>query len=434
MKSNRWAWLLLLLALPLMALACGDEVERHATATPTPTAERTDAEVILPEQPAGGFELTDPSFRALPGAQALFGELGGTVYRIEMPDRWNGRLALWAHGFRGFDSDLVVDMPPMREHLIENGYAWAASSYSANGFAPFEGAHETAALHDYFVQEFGDPEYVYIAGGSMGGNATLLSLELFPSRYDGALAACSAMGLAELDFIGHYVVLGAYAAGVTQEEFDAAESIAGLIDERILPTLNADPEARDLFEGLVATLSGGPRPFRHEGFEEYYVSNFELASAFAPMLIPAFDNTDFVYPAVPASGISSDELNKQVVRIAGSALVRKLIPSLSELTGAVPVPLLMIHTTGDGWVPISGMQDFRHLAEAAGNSDLLVQRAVRAPGHCDFSDQELISTMEDLVNWVENGVKPEGEDILGSLEDAGQGFTDPVREGDPGGL
>jgi hypothetical protein len=94
----------------------------------------------------------------------------------------------------------------------------------------------------------------------------------------------------------------------------------------------------------------------------------------------------------------------------------------------------MIHTTGDGWVPISGVQAFRRLAEAAGNGDLVVQRAVRATGHCDFSDEELSRASEDLMNWVENGVKPEGEDILGPLEDAGLDFTDPIRESDPGGL
>jgi len=415
------------------AAACGGDGQPRSTATQTPTAEAAAAQIILPDQPAAGFDLSDPSFEALEGAEAFFGELGGTVYAIEMPDDWNGRLVLWAHGFRGLDPDLVVDMPPMREYLIQNGYAWAASSYSANGFVPFEGAHETAALHDFFIQEFGQPDYSYIAGGSMGGNATLLSLELFPKRYDGALAACSAMGLGEVDFIGHYVVLGAYAAGVSQEEFDSMESIVEL-GERILPALQFNPAARALFESLVATLTGGPRPFRHEGFDEFFLRNFLLAAELGPLLLDAFDNTDFVYPGDPARGVSAEDVNQKVIRIAGDPQVRNADPNLSDLTGAVPAPLLMIHTTGDGWVPISGVQAFRRLAEAAGNGDLVVQRAVRATGHCDFSDEELIRAMEDLVDWVENGVKPEGEDILGPLEDAGLDFTDPIREGDPGGL
>jgi pimeloyl-ACP methyl ester carboxylesterase len=433
MKFRLFVLLSVAVLLLAFAAACGGDGQPPTTATQTPTAEPGGTQIILPDQPAEGFVLGEPSFEALEGAEAFFGQLGGTVYAIEMPDSWNRRLVLWAHGFRGLDTELAVDMPPMREHLIENGYAWAASSYSANGFVPFEGAHETAALHDFFIQEFGQPDYTYIAGGSMGGNTTLLSLELFPNRYDGALAACSAMGLGEADFIGHYVVLAAYAAGVTQEEFDTAESIAQL-GERIVLAHEFNPEARDLFESLVATLTGGPRPFRHEGFQEFYLPNFLLASQFAPLLLDAFDNTQFVYPVDPASDVSAEELNQEVVRIAGDPQMRNADPNLSELTGAVPVPLLMIHTTGDGWVPISGMQAFRRLAEAAGNGDRLVQRAVRASGHCDFSQQEFIRVAEDLTNWVENGVKPEGEDILGPLEDAGLDFTDPIREGDPGGL
>ena len=155
------------------AAACDGDGQPRSTATQTPAAEAAAAQIILPDQPAAGFDLTDPSFEALEGTEAFFGKLGGTVYAIEMPDEWNGRLVLCAHGFRGLDPDLVVDMPPMREYLIQNGYAWAASSYRANGFVPFEGAQETAALHDFFIQEFGQPDYSYIAGASMGGNATV---------------------------------------------------------------------------------------------------------------------------------------------------------------------------------------------------------------------------------------------------------------------
>ena len=378
-----------------------------------------------------GYVLTDPMFQALEGAQALFGELDGTIYRIEIPDNWNERLVLWAHGFRFFELELRVDPPPFREYLIESGYAWAASSFSANGFLPSKFAHDTAAPYDFFVQEFGQPEYTYITGVSMGGNITLLSLELFPSRYDGALALCSVVGLDTLDYFGHYLSLSAYAAGVAQEEWEAAESLDELLRERILPALEADPQARSLFESLVATLTGGPRPFRHEGFEQFY----DLLFTFTGVIESGeFDNTDFAYSVDPASGVSAEELNARVVRIRGDPQVRNVDPSASDLAGAAPVPLLMLHTTGDGWVPFSSMQIFQRLADVAGNGDLLVQRAIRDPGHCGFSSREMTAALEDLFNWVENGVKAEGEDILGPLQHVGLRFTDPLREGDPGRL
>ena len=46
--------------------------------------------------------LTGPSFEALPGAKADYGRLGGSVYQVEVPERWNGRLVLWMHGFEEF--------------------------------------------------------------------------------------------------------------------------------------------------------------------------------------------------------------------------------------------------------------------------------------------------------------------------------------------
>ena len=69
-------------------MACGGDGKPPTTATQPPSAQPADAQVILPDQPAEGYSLTDPSFQALEGAKAFFGELGGTVYRIEMPDGW----------------------------------------------------------------------------------------------------------------------------------------------------------------------------------------------------------------------------------------------------------------------------------------------------------------------------------------------------------
>jgi hypothetical protein len=62
-----------------------------------------------------------------------------------------------------------------------------------------------------------------------------------------------------------------------------------------------------------------------------------------------------------------------------------------------------------------------------------VQRAVRRPGHCAFTDAERQRAFEDLVAWVERGTKPAGEDLLGDLRDAGRAFTVPLAGDDPGG-
>lgn len=75
-------------------------------------------------------------FKALAGATVetdrWAGLLGESAYRIEVPRNWNGKLVMYAHGYAGTGPDLRVTTPSIRRHLIENGYAWAASSYSKN--------------------------------------------------------------------------------------------------------------------------------------------------------------------------------------------------------------------------------------------------------------------------------------------------------------
>ena len=49
---------------------------------------------------------------------------------------------------------------------------------------------------------------------------------------------------------------------------------------------------------------------------------------------------------------------------------------------------------------------FRERVEAAGDGDLLVQRSVDRFGHCTYGEAALIVAFDDLVEWVEGGVKP----------------------------
>ncbi len=87
-----------------------------------------------------------------------------------------------------------------------------------------------------------------------------------------------------------------------------------------------------------------------------------------------------------------------------------------------------------GWVPISHEDEFRRQVEDAGNEVLLVQRAIRAPGHyTNLSDQEQNGTLGNLFEWVERGVKPKGEDLsLPLAEEVGAGLHRFYSRGRPG--
>src|SRR2546426_5269960 len=92
------------------------------------------------DQPLLGYTIINP-----PLTPALVGGVPATVkqgvhehaaYDIEVPPNWNGELVMWAHGYRGQGFVLTVDPPAylMRQKLLDQGYAWAASSYYDNGY------------------------------------------------------------------------------------------------------------------------------------------------------------------------------------------------------------------------------------------------------------------------------------------------------------
>jgi pimeloyl-ACP methyl ester carboxylesterase len=340
-----------------------------------------------------GITLADPAFRPLPGARADFGRLGGAVYQIEMPARWNGRLVLFMHGFEEFAPEARVTAPDIRRFLIGRGFAWGASSFSSTSLIPGRAADETAALWDRFARRYRRPTRTYVTGKSMGGMATHIAAERYGNRFDGALALCGAAGQRSAVGSGADVfVAGAYAAGVTQAEFDAAPDAVALIDDRILPALR-DPRAHGRFEEVMVSLTGGPRAFAREGIRLEEETNWRrvrllVAAGLAP-------NRDTTYPTAA--------LDRAAVRLPANDRALRSFVAGNDTTGRLRMPLLTLHSTGDGQVPIEQARILRRRVEAAGMRNLLVQRVIRDPSHCGFTTTEFEAGLLALRAWVEHG-------------------------------
>ena len=92
--------------------------------------------------------------------------------------------------------------------------------------------------------------------------------------------------------------------------------------------------------------------------------------------------------------------------------------------------MLALHTLGDLFVPFVMEQIYSANAVANGAGHLVVQRAIRDAQHCGFSTTEMETAFGDLQQWVENGVVPNGDDVLDpsivASPDFGCEFTDPV--------
>ena len=104
--------------------------------------------------------------------------------------------------------------------------------------------------------------------------------------------------------------------------------------------------------------------------------------------------------------------DRAAIRLRTNAELRRAFLTGNETTGELETPLLTLHTTGDGQVPIYQMQRYQRKVDLAGAGSRLVQRVLRDPGHCGFNNHEWAANLDVLAEWVEHGRKPAGTDVM----------------------
>src|SRR5918994_4770452 len=185
--------------------------------------------------------ITRPTFG--PWARIVEGRTGpNSLYAIYVPRQWNGDAIVYVHGFR--DADSPVDLRDqdnlfqVRDILGGLGYAFAYSSFDANGFVVKNGTQRTHQLSSLLTAELqGKPERLFLAAHSLGGGIGLNLVERFPSQYDGALLMCGIVGgsLLETQYLGHVRALfdffypGALPGDVVKVPRGTAGTLAHLI-------------------------------------------------------------------------------------------------------------------------------------------------------------------------------------------------------------
>ena len=147
---------------------------------------------------AAALVLAVPAATAAPPT-VLTGELNGAAYRIVVPGNWNGKLVVYAHGYRdaadhaGEVDDRSADAAPpgLEPALLGMGYALAGSAYKSNGWAVQDGIADTKRLVSHFRETVGQPSRTLLWGFSMGSVVTLALAEQTAGHFDGYLAACA---------------------------------------------------------------------------------------------------------------------------------------------------------------------------------------------------------------------------------------------------
>jgi pimeloyl-ACP methyl ester carboxylesterase len=350
------------------------------------------------------------------GTQVVTGEIGSSIYRLDRPEQWNGRLVLFAHGAvpPTIPVRLPPDVAPLRDALVARGYGFAHSSRSETGFALKDGVQRTRQLLGLFVSKFGPPEHTYLMGNSLGGAITLMLAETNPGPFDGALPMCTIAGGTQMaaDYVwGTRVLFDAFFPGVipgdalhVPEGLDFSRDVAPAVRSALL----ADPARAMEMAGV-------------DQIEIQYASFPELVNALTNPATPLalqvnftedvlgrthgrfwFDNTATIY-----TGSKDDAaLNAGVGRFVSTPDATNYLDHYYQPDGNLTLPVLTLHTTRDPLIRFAHEAVYAGIVAAQGKSDLLVQRTFDRFGHCTFTVPEQVAALEDLVRWAEMGVKP----------------------------
>lgn len=431
--------------LAALALAC---VSCATSVPPLPEEQRPhDSRVFTPPAMGSSFAAmaaTPLDAIDMTSSSRWAGLLKGSAYMVEVPANWNGKLVMFAHGYAGTGAVLSVAPPPIRRHLVQSGYAWAASSYSTNYYDVRAGVEDTNALALAFTRiaaqngrPLAAPLRTYITGRSMGGHIAAAAVEAetlatanHKVRYHAALPMCGVVADAELfnRFAGMQVAAQAL-AGVPSHPFAKWADVQAQVSSSFftsfptaaspsLPIITTAKGAQ--FASVVKNLTGGERPMFTQGFEyggsyRFAYGGFGGDGTINGILTQNNLDTQALRYVIDGDPAATSALNAAAQKLTAQPDANRLrrdgLRWIPTVRGDFKVPVLSMHTLGDLYVPFAMQQSYARRAAAQG-SKLLVQRAQRGAAHCDFTVAEQVESFEALAKWEQGGAKPAGDDVL----------------------
>ena len=331
------------------------------------------------------------------------GEINGASFRISVPEKWNGGLVMYCHGYTptpGKFSGALLD--PVLNVFLEQGYAVAQSGYAGGGWAIQEAIQDTQALQRYFGRKYGAPKETYVTGHSMGGFLTMALLEAFPNSYDGGLALCGPLAPASWfmrrKVFDVRVVFDYYFPGALPppDKVPAEFTRSPELQQRILALLESMPaqaEAMRRFtrnhtnQDLAGTLV----------FFTYILKDLQQRGGGNP-----FDNRNTIY-----EGTGDDNaVNDGVKRYTSDPRAVEYLRTWYTPTGRLARPMLALHTTYDPLVPPEVPDQYDVISEQAGSAGFFVQQYVKRDGHCAILPGEVARGFADLRAWKSRGERP----------------------------
>lgn len=343
-------------------------------------------------------------------AKTEFGKLQGAEFRIDVPDDWNHSLVVYYHGYDPQNHGVVYDskkpLDPALAVFTKAGYAVIQSGYSQGGWALEQAIPETEALRHYFIETYEKPKETYVAGHSMGGMLTVMSIEQSPENYVAGLDLCGAVSDVPT-LLGRAfdlrVLFDYYFPAVLPNPAKVPHDYEGSkeLGQRVRDLLQSKPQAaaalrrfggihenKDLIDDLL--------------FGTWVLKDIERRAGGNP-----FDNRNTIY----TGGLDDNALNNGVKRYTADSGALAYLQNFYTPTGHLTRPVLAIHTTYDPLVVPAVVAGYTLLARTAGAGELFVAQYVKHDGHCNITPAEIKRGFAELREWKEKGVRPEAGEL-----------------------
>lgn len=407
-------------------------------------------------------------------------------------DDWSGDLVVFAHGYRdptdpvyaeGFWSDPPTSLAGLLASLggldsvdLTGGVgpalalavcpvsgllgledkapaAFAASSYSSNGYAVDVAVPQTHVVNGLFDAYLGEPSRRFITGASLGGIISLEIAETYGEAYAGALPTCGPIGgsLAQLEYVGHVEYMFRYLFPEVFDDDDPASidltvplglpygdpALPGdgnTVVDKIVAAVTSDGTGRlDRLAAIeVDPLGGTRRPLLQYDPDD---PDSRLRSVLDAFFYTAAGKQDVL--DLTGGGLPFDNQEATYYDGAGdSVILTAPAPRFAadqdavayflthyEPSGNLTLPTITVHNRYDPVVPSFHEEVYADLVAGQGQSDNLVTAIVpidspwittstEAFGHCGFAE-EVVVAYAALGQWASTGERPA---ILGLLE------------------
>jgi pimeloyl-ACP methyl ester carboxylesterase len=369
----------------------------------------------------------------------------GATYLIQVPSNWNGTLFLYSHGYVvPGSSNPAADVgdPITGAWMLKHGYALAGSSYANAGWDISNALPDQIHTLNVFDKIVGTPTRTIAWGHSLGGMITAGLVQRYPARFNGALPMCG-------------VVSGALATWNTtldsefafQQLIDPSVSVVNITNPgaNLGSALTAATSAQKTAKGrarlaLSAALADIPGWFTpltpqpaatdyaaQEANQYLWASQVDFPFAFALRadvearaggnpswntgvnyfkdLLNSADLKEVLalYQAAHLNLFKDLATLAAAPRISADPAAKAYLAKNITYNGQLNIPVLTMHTIGDGLVVPENEQAYSSVVSRSGESAMLRQIFVDRAGHCAFTPAETITAVKVLLNRLNTG-------------------------------